>query len=456
MELLQKLVGIYMSKLANVVIVGRTNVGKSSLFNKITQSQRSIVLDQEGVTRDCIMQDAEWNGVAFNLVDTGGISLVKKQDFISQKIYEKVEKVITEASAILFMCDIQVGVTQEDKRIARKLLKLQSDTCKIFLVINKVENDATNLRLYEFEHLGFSQIYGVSAVHSKGIGNLLDDVTKAVHAAIPDFTGGPLIPRITLIGRPNAGKSSLINALTKEDFAIVSEVEGTTREALHKKINFNKSMFELVDTAGIRRQRTVQDGLETMMVKNSLQAIRHAHMVLLLMDASEPHLSAQVLKLAEYALENGSALILLINKLDLFDADMLARLENSMLEYEFIMKKIEFMKISCLDGKNIGKVLPLVETVWARYGMKFAEGYLSELFKQALLKHPLYKNGRILTFYKAVQIGSAPIRIELVVRNPELFGQMQTSFFENVLRKAVDLKSVPVLFTLRTKKQPSA
>ena len=441
-----------MNKLANVVIVGRTNVGKSTLFNKISQTQRSIVLDEEGVTRDCIMEHAEWNGVAFNLVDTGGISLVSKQDYISQQIYNKVEQVIKDAAAILFVCDIQVGITQEDKRIARKLLKLQSDTCKIFLVINKVENDYTRLRLYEFEQLGFSKMYGVSSHHSLGVGDLLDDVVQVLSAATPVFTQGPLIPRITLVGRPNAGKSSLINCLTNEDFAIVSAIEGTTREALRKRINFNKAMFELVDTAGIRRQRTVEEGLETMMVKNSLNAIRHAHMVLLLMDASEPQLSAQVLKLAEYAFENGSALILLVNKLDLFTPEMLAQLEDSFVEYEFLMRKIEIMKISCLDGKNINKVLPMVETVWERYEQKFTDIYLTDLFKNALLKAPLYKNGKILTFYKAVQTSSAPIRIDLVVRNPELFGQNQTSFYENVLRKAVNLKSVPVIFNLRTKK----
>jgi GTP-binding protein len=441
-----------MTKLANVVIVGRTNVGKSTLFNKISQTQRSIVLDQEGVTRDCIMEEAEWNGVAFNLVDTGGISLVTKQDYISQQIYNKVEKIIQDAAAILLICDIQVGITQEDKRIARKLLKLQSDRCKIFLVVNKVENDYTRLRLYEFEQLGFDKIFGVSSHHSQGIGDLLDAVVTTLHASTPQFTQGPLIPRITLVGRPNAGKSSLINCLTNEDFAIVSPLEGTTREALHKKINFNKAIFELVDTAGIRRQRTVEDGLETMMVKNSLQAIRQAHMVLLLMDASEPHLSAQVLKLAEYAFENGSALILLVNKLDLFTPEMLAQLDNSMLEYEFIVKKIEVMKISCLDGKNINKILPLVETVWERYELKLTDLYLTDLFKQALIRTPLYRNGKILTFYKAIQTSSAPMRIDLVVRNPELFGQNQFSFYENVLRKAMNLKSVPVIFNVRTKK----
>ncbi|MBP6869733.1 ribosome biogenesis GTPase Der [Candidatus Babeliales bacterium] len=441
-----------MNKLANVVIVGRTNVGKSTLFNKISQTQRSIVLDQEGVTRDCIMEDAEWNGVAFNLVDTGGISLVKKQDFISQQIYNKVEKVIQDAAAILFVCDIQVGITEEDKRIARKLLKLQSDKCKIFLVINKVENDTTRLRLYEFNQLGFDQVYGVSAHHSLGIGDLLDAVVPVLHAATPQFTQGPLIPRITLVGRPNAGKSSLMNCLTHEDFSIVSAIEGTTREALRKRINFNKAMFELVDTAGIRRQRTVEEGLETMMVKNSLHAIRHAHMVLLLMDASEPHLSAQVLKLAEYAFENGSALILLVNKFDLFTPEMIAELENSMLEYEFLMKKIEILRISCLDGTKINKVLPLVETVWERYETRLSDIFLTDLFKVALLRTPLYKNGKILTFYKAIQTSAAPMRIDLIVRNPEFFGQNQFAFYENVLRKAINLKSVPVIFNVRTKK----
>ncbi len=444
-----------MTKLANVVIVGRTNVGKSTLFNKISQTQRSIVLDQEGVTRDTITEPAEWNGVAFNLIDTGGISLVKKQDFISQQIYNKAERAIAQADAVLFVCDIQVGITQEDKRIARKLLKLQSDKCKIFLVVNKVENDYTRMRLYEFEQLGFPQVYGVSAHHSLGVGDLLDHVVQVLHAATPVFAQGPVVPRITLVGRPNAGKSSLINRLSNEDFAIVSDMEGTTREALRKRINFNKAIFELVDTAGIRRQRTVEEGLETMMVKNSLQAIRHAHMVLLLMDASEPHLSAQVLKLAEYAFENGSALILLVNKLDLFTPEMLQQLDDSMKEYDFIMKKIEVMKISCLDGKNITKILPLVETVWERYEQRLTDIFLTDLFKEALTKTPLYKNGKMLTFYKAEQTSAAPMRIDLVVRNPELFGQNQFAFYENVLRKAVNLKSVPVIFNVRTRKGPS-
>lgn len=444
-----------MSKLANVVIVGRTNVGKSTLFNKISQTQRSIVLDQEGVTRDCITEKAEWNGVAFDLIDTGGISLVKKQDFISQKVYEKVENAITNAAAVLLVCDIQVGITQEDKRIARKLLKLQTDSRKVFLVVNKVENDDTKLRMYEFKQLGFDQVFPVSAHHSLGIGDLLDQVTAVIDAATPQFTQGPLVPRITLVGRPNAGKSSLMNCLTKEDFSIVSDIEGTTREALHKRIQFNKSMFELVDTAGIRRQKTVEEGLESMMVKNSLHAIRHAHMVLLLMDSSEAHLSAQILKLAEYAFENGSALILLINKFDLFTPDMIAKLENSMDEYAFIMKKIEVLKISCLDGKNIGKVLPLVQSVWERYELMLNDIYLTDLFKQALLKTPLYRNGKILTFYKAIQTSAAPMRIDLIVRNPEYFGQNQFAFFENVLRKAMVLKSVPIIFNVRTKKGPS-
>lgn len=444
-----------MTKLANFVIVGRTNVGKSTLFNKITQTQKSMVLDQEGVTRDCITEDAEWAGVAFTLVDTGGISLVKQQDFIAKKVYEKVEQAIESAEAVLFVCDIQVGITEEDKRIARKLIKLQSDTKKVFLVVNKVENDDTKLRLYEFNQLGITQVFGVSAHHSLGLGDLLDAVTAQIKSAMPQFTQGPVIPRITLVGKPNAGKSSLMNLLAKEDFSIVSDIEGTTREALHKRVNFNKAIFELVDTAGIRRQKSVEDGIESMMVKNSLQAIRHAHMVLLLMDATEAQLSAHTLKLAQYAIENGSALILIVNKFDLFTPDMVAAFESSLKEYDFIMKKIEVLKTSCKDGKNIGKVLPLVETVWDRYEMRIEDLKLTETFKTALAKAPLYKSGQILTFYKAVQTSVAPMRIELVVRNPEFFGQNQFAYFENVLRKAFNLKSTPILFSARTRRGPA-
>ena len=438
-----------MSKLVDIVLVGRTNVGKSTLFNRITHSKRSIVLDQEGVTRDCISEVATWNGITFNLVDTGGISLVKKQDYIATQIFNKVEKVVKNAAAVLFVCDVQSGITAEDQRIARRLHKLG---CPVFVVVNKVENAETQMKVYEFERFGFKDIFPVSAQHAQGVGDLLDELVTIIRETKPEEDDKEITPRITLVGKPNVGKSSLINRLLDDDFAIVSSQEGTTREALHKKIQFNKSSFELVDTAGIRRKKSVDEGLETMMVQNSLQAVRKAHLVLLMMDAEDSQLSSQVLKLSQYAYENGSALILLINKSDLFNDTIIEKLDLSMLEYDFIMKKIEVLKISCLDGKNVGKVLPLVEKVWDRYTQRFSESFLSDIFIQQLFKTPLYKNGKLLSFYRAKQIGTAPIRIELIVAHPQFFSAMQYAFFENVLRKKVDLKGVPIMFYAHRRK----
>lgn len=433
-----------MSKLRQVLLVGRTNVGKSTLFNRITGKKRSIVLDQEGVTRDCITEKTEWNGVKFELVDTGGISLVKKQDFIAEQIYHKVQNMLEHASAVLFVCDARSGITQEDQRIARKLLKLD---VPVFVLLNKTDNEDIALHSYEFEKLGFKNIHSVSAHHARGVADMLDDVVASFKVTtLPQHEEETLIPRITLVGKPNVGKSSLMNHLLNEDFSIVSDMAGTTREALHKKIKLNKISFELVDTAGIRRRKAVDEGLETMMVKNSLDAIRKAHIVLLMMSFEDPQLSSQVLKLAHYAYENGSALILLINKTDLSDDLSEMKLDSSMLEYKFIMKKLEMLRISCLEKDNIGKVLPLVEKVWERYTMRLSEKFLTELFLQALIKRPLYKNGNLLIFNHARQIGAGPMRIELIVRNPELFSDMQFAFFENVLRRKLNLKSVPIMF----------
>lgn len=448
MGLYQKLVGIFMSK--QVLLVGRTNVGKSTIFNRITGKKRSLVLDQEGVTRDCITEKAEWNGIEFELVDTGGISLVKKQDEISQQIYNKVEYMLQHAAVVLFVCDIRTGLTPEDQRIARKLHRAQ---VPVFVLVNKADNENVTLQMYEFERLGFEHIFAISAHHALGIADLLDEVISVLGlSAKTDSEDKPLVPRITLIGKPNVGKSSLMNKLLNIDFSIVSDQAGTTREALHKKIQHNKVSFDLVDTAGIRRKKSVSDELETMMVKNSLDSIRKAHIVLLMMSFEEPFLSSQILKLAEYAYENGSALILLINKADLSDDERIAQLEDSMLEYKFIIKKLETLQISCIDGKNVGKVLPLVEKVWERYTQRFSEKFLTDLFLQALIKKPLYKNGKLLLFHHARQIGAGPIRIELIVANPEFFSTTQLGFFENVLRKKIELKSVPVLFYVRSKK----
>jgi len=439
-----------MNLMHKVVVVGRTNVGKSSLFNRIAPRVKSLTLDQEGVTRDLITDFVTWNGVTFELVDTGGIDLYHKTDEMTTIVTHKVQQALDHASLFLMVVDAQTGVTEQDMKIARLLHTYKQPT---LILVNKVDSKHQDELVHDFYQLGFEEIFGVSALHGRSVADMLDrvvdhladiKVTEKVIDETPEF-------RVALLGRPNAGKSSLMNQLLKQDFSIVSPVAGTTREALRKRIAFNKSVIELIDTAGVRKKSSVEGELEGMMVTNALQAAKRAHIVLLVMDVQEPEVTAQELKLTSYALENGSAVIVLFNKQDLLTDDSAQQHDMSLSEYEHVLKKIETLNISCKTGKNIGKVLPLVQEVWDRYQQKFADRYLTDLLVAAISKTPLFKNGNQIYLHKAKQVGHAPLRIELTLKNAVIFEDSHRAFFENVLRKNIDLKSVPILWTFKTK-----
>ena len=440
-----------MSLMHKVVIVGRTNVGKSSLFNRIAPHVKSLTLDLEGVTRDMVTDFAEWNDVKFEIIDTGGIDLCKKSsDAMTCMVTERVKKVLDQASVLLFVVDGQTGMTEKDMQI-RKLLHTLGKP--VIVLVNKVDSMHQDEMLNQFYNLGFDDVFAVSAVHSRNIADVLDAVvaklatvklSEKVIDDVPEF-------KVALLGRPNAGKSSLMNLLLDQDFSIVSPVAGTTREALRKRIAFNKNVIELVDTAGVRKKNNVDTDLESMMVTNALQAAKRAHIVLLVVDVDEPELTAQELKLTSYAFDNGSAVIVLFNKQDLLDDYKKERLDASLDQYKHFLNKLETINISCKTGKNIGKVLPAVQEVWQRYGMKLSDRYLTDLFVAAISKTPIFKNGQQIFLYKARQVGNAPMRIELVVKNVVIFEENHKAFFENVLRKAVDLKSVPIFFYEKTR-----
>lgn len=440
-----------MSRMAKVVIVGRTNVGKSSLFNKLAPNVRSLALDQEGVTRDYISDVVDWSGTNFELIDTGGIDLSKGADKITSLVAEKVHKVLQEADILLFVVDSQTGLTQHDLKIRKVLHTLKKP---VYVLVNKVDSAERDMEIFEFEKLGFDKVLPVSAVHSRGLGDMLDvvvqkiadlKISSSVEDEKPEF-------KVAFLGRPNAGKSSLINLLLKEDFSIVSEQEGTTREALRKKVAFNKKVIELIDTAGVRKKGSVNTELESMMVTNALQIAKRAHIVLLMIDVQEPHLTSQELKLTSYAFDNGCAVIVLFNKTDLLDEEKKTYLDYSLEKYEYFLKKLETLQISCKTGKNVGKILPLVQKVWDKFSLRLSDRYLTDLFMDKLQRTPLYKVGQRLNFYGAHQVGSAPLRIELTVRNKQLFEDHHLAYFENVLRKDQDLRSVPVFFYLKEKK----
>lgn len=438
-----------MKKFPRVVIVGRMNVGKSTLFNRLSVDVKSLTLDHEGVTRDFLKDQIDWNGKKFELVDTGGISLRKTQDKILETVRTKALEVVRSADLVLFVCDAKVGVLPEDREISRFLHSLSS---KVMLVINKIDNSASEEYEHEFAQLGYEQIFPVSAQHGVGIGDLLEAVVDSLPAEnYQDNAKENKTYKVVLLGKPNVGKSSLMNLLLKEERSIVTDQPGTTREPIAEKITFYKEDILITDTAGIRRKRAVNEELESLMVKSSFKALKDADIVLLLVDASEGRLADQELKLAFYALEHHKALIMLFNKQDLVTEESTAEMKFNLEPYQHLMKRVERMDISCKSGKNVGKLVSKINRVCNRYAQQFSDDDLSLLFKEALFRKPLYKSTNPLRILRVRQISTAPITLLIIANEPKWFGDSQLTYFENQLRRAYDLRGVPIKFVVRKK-----
>ena len=433
----------------NVMLVGRTNVGKSTLFNRLSESVKSLTFNQPGVTRDFISDTITWNNTTFNLIDTGG--LVSKPDVSNDPLLGKVQEVVQgllqQADVIVFVCDGTVGVLPEDRAINKLLFTLKKP---ILLVVNKIDTHQAQETLHEFYQLGHGTPLAISAQHGTSSGDLLDAIVEHVKKATPNQKEEPE-PRysVVLLGKPNVGKSSLMNLLLSRERSIVSDIAGTTREAIKEPVRFYKETLELVDTPGIRRKRGVTEKLEQMMVHSAFNAIKNSDIVLLLIDGSDGHLSDQELKLAFYAFREHKALILLINKSDLVTTYAEENLTREIDFYDALTRKIPQLHISCLTGLNIGKILPLIDTVWQRHSQQLDNLALSEFLKDALQCKPLYHNGKMLILYKAEQVKTAPITIVLLVNEPKWFGESQLAFFENTMRKKYDLDGAPVRFLVR-------
>lgn len=427
------------NKLQKVVLVGRVNVGKSTLFNRLAVQNRSLAFDHPGLTRDFITDQVDWKGKYFELIDSGGVVLYHPKGDFARLVNEQVLQLIEEAKVVVLVCDGTVGIHPEDRELAKKLHKLNKF---VIVAVNKIDTNLAKENLAEFDRLGLDRVISISAQHGIGTGDLLDEIVANLDESGPGEPEPQF--RVTLLGKPNVGKSSLMNMLLGKERTIVSEVAGTTREAVKENIRFYQQDLQLVDTAGVRRQRGVVEQVETLMVKSTMAAVREANIVLLLVDSSEEKLSDQELKLAFYVIEQGKALIILFNKQDLVDEDVAELFEHHLSEYQYFMKKVESLKISCKTGKNVGKILPLVKDVWERYNQQFSDIELNQLFKSAIFDRPLYRNEQKLVLRKAHQIATAPITINLYVTEPDFFGPSQLAFFENLLRSKYDLRSVPV------------
>jgi len=436
-----------MSKIPVVALVGRMNVGKSTLFNRLSTTVKSITLNYAGVTRDVIKDTVAWNGRTFELVDTGGLSWRAQADTILEKVREKALGIVDSADVIVFVCDGTVGATQEDREIARYLHKR---AVPVIIAINKADNKATQEHLYEFSTLGYKNQLTLSAEHSTGLSELLSSIIEQ----LPD-TGGKQEEapayRVMLLGKPNVGKSSLLNELLHTERSIVSDQPGTTREAISEKITFYQEHLVVTDTPGIRRKRSIETGgLESLMVQSSFQALKEADVVLLMIDASEGKLADQELKLGFYAFQElNKALIILFNKSDLATEQSKESLEIALDFYKHLIRKVPTLNISCKDGKNIGKVLPLIKKVWDTHSQTLPDEEINRIIISNLQRKPLMHQQQQLHVHRARQLATAPITIGLGVNEPEWFGPSQLGFFENLLRNEYDLMGAPLKFIVR-------
>ncbi len=438
-----------MKKRAKVVIAGRTNVGKSSLFNRLSTSVKAITFDCHGVTRDCVSDTVYWQDACFELIDTGGVSLTKAHDDLVEKTRQRALSMIEHADVILFVVDGSVGPLAEDRAIARLLHKERKN---VILIINKSDVKTSAENAFECARLGFKEAIDVSCQHGTGVGDVLELIVEqlaqtAGHAHDEEKAAY----NVVLLGKPNVGKSSLLNLLVNKERAIVSDVPGTTRESISERVAFCKHDIVVTDTPGIRRKRSVHEGLETMMVKSSLRALDDAHIVILMIDAHEGQLADQELKLAFHAFADlHKALIILFNKDDLADQSTQADLARDLEGYAHLIDKVEHLSISCTTGKNIGKIMPLVEKVWKRYEQKLNDHELTFACKEALTRRPLYHKTQLLKLFRVRQVKTAPPTLLMIVNQPRWFGDGQLGFFDNVLRATFDLKSVPLVFIPRT------
>ena len=428
-----------------VVIVGRTNVGKSTLFNRLSDKERSIVFDREGITRDYVHEVITWDEKTFDLVDTGGLPLEKTKDTIIQGIRKSVKDVLAQAELLLFVCDGKNGLTEEDRRIAKIVHKAKKPT---FLLINKSDNKKSfEDNLPEFFALGFKNIIPISAIHGKGTLDVLEVIVANV--GDPKVEEEKPACHISLLGKPNVGKSTLMNILIDQERSIVSEIAGTTREAISEKILFHKELIKITDTAGVRRKSRVDDPVEESMVKSSLKAIRDSDIAVVMVDASSGKISDQEFKLLFYAKEQNKSVILVLNKMDIVHEYKKETLDHCLEEYDFLFKTIPIVWISCKTQKNLGAVLKEIQKVRKRLTQKFDQLEIDELIKESCIRRPMYHKKNLLRIYSVKVIESRIPTFIMYVNYPEWYKETQLGYIENVLRKKYDLLGCPLRLVVK-------
>lgn len=434
---------------AIVAIVGRPNVGKSTLFNRLTESRQAIVEDQPGVTRDRLYGESEWNGHQFTIVDTGGIQLEKNGDTIDAHVTRQAELAIKEADVIVLVVDVMTGVTIADQEVADRLRRVNKP---VILAVNKVENLKREEEALEFWSLGLPSLITVSAVHGMGTGDLLDEITAALpdNEPVAEMEG---VIRTAIIGRPNAGKSSLVNALVGEERVIVSDVAGTTRDAIDVLIERDGQKYLLVDTAGMRKRAKVEEAVERYSVMRALRAVERAQVVLLVIDA-EDGVTEQDQRIAGYALEQGKAIIVVVNKWDLIEKDdrTMDQFTLTVRERTAFMDWAQIIFLSAKTKSRVQKLLPLVKQVAENFQRRMTTGELNSLIRDAYaINQPPSDKGRRLKIFYATQATDSPPTFIIFINDKELLHFSWERYLENRFRETYNLEGTPIRFWWRVR-----
>ncbi|APC40641.1 ribosome biogenesis GTPase Der [Clostridium estertheticum] len=433
-----------------VAIVGRPNVGKSTLFNKLAGKRISIVEDTPGVTRDRVYADADWLRHNFTIIDTGGIE-VESQDIILAQMRRQAQIAIETADVIIFIVDGKQGLTGSDYEVAQMLRKSKKP---IVLVVNKIDHLELEANAFEFYNLGIGTPVAISATQGLGLGDMLDEVVVHFDSIYSNTEDAEYI-QVAVVGKPNVGKSSLINRMLGEERNIVTDIAGTTRDAIDSKLETAEGKFVLIDTAGIRRKSKVEEGIERYSVIRSLAAVERADVVILMLTATE-ELSDQDEKIIGYAHEMKKAILVIINKWDLIEKDT-----KTMLEFkQRIQAGLNFMAyapylfISAKTGQRVHKVLSSIKECYDNYSKRIATGILNEVINKAVLMNepPTVANKRLKIFY-VTQVDSKPPTFVFFVNNPNLLHFSYQRYLENQLRNSFEFSGTGIKLIFRERKE---
>jgi len=431
-----------------VAIVGRPNVGKSTLFNRLLEQRKAIVDDTSGVTRDRQYGITDWNGKTFNVIDTGGF-VPQSEDIFEKEIKKQVLIALEEASAIIFMVDTATGITTLDEAMADVLRRTEKP---VFLAVNKVDNGERLLEATEFYSLGFENIFFISAMTGSGSGELLDAITELIKENTSEIDESTL-PKFAIIGQPNVGKSSLLNALTGQERTIVSNIPGTTRDTIHTHYNLFQKEFILIDTAGIRRKAKVHEDLEFYSVIRAINAMDEADVCLLLIDA-EKGITAQDLNIFSLAVKKGKGIVVLVNKWDLIEKET-----NSAKEYEKELKKklapftdVPVLFISATEKTRIHKAIEIALEVYTNRQRKVPTSKLNEVMLKAVEDyHAPVVRGHSIKIKYVTQIPTVTPSFAFFSNFPDDIKQPYKNYLENQLRKNFNFLGVPIRIFFRKK-----